>query len=159
MKRDTKATPAAKRRTSLAGATAVVVGLSATGAVFFSVADTQAAPYGEQHADRGDHRGWKAHGDRYFPRTVQRDLRVSRDDIRRRRGGIEFVSSDYADALSTDRDAVVRALGRKYPWLDADRIMVRGDKIFIGNSGGGPASFPKFENLCLSITLNLCKKS
>ena len=157
MKHDPKAKTPPARRTQAATAAALVVGLSATGAVYFSLSGAHAATaVSDNRSDTASARGQNDLG-RHVPRTVERDLRVRRKDIRVRRDGIEFVSRDYAEALNTDRTSVVRALSRKYPWIDIDRIIVRGTRIFIGGGGdGGPQAI--FENLCLHITLNICKK-
>lgn len=130
----------------MAGQAAFVIGLSATGAVFFSPAEA-AEPAA---ADR-------ATAERAIPRQIEKTLRIPTRDVRRVRGGIEFDSRDYAEALSMDRQAVVRGLQTLIPGLKGDQIKVRGNRIFIGNDGEPPAL--KIENLCLVIKLNLCGKS
>lgn len=149
MKQVSEATPDARKRARIARQTAFVIGLSATGAVFFSAAHAQPAPF--KGTDRGEHSG------RVIPRKVEKDLRVSARDIKREAGGIEFTSRDYAEALNMDRASVVRALQMNYPGIRNEQIRVTGDRIFIGN-GGGPA-MTIFENLCLHVTLNICSKS
>ena len=131
---------------SMAGQAAFVIGLSATGAVFFTPAEAR-----QPAANGAD----MAKAERTIPRQVEKSLRVSTRDVRRVRGGIEFASRDYAEALSMDRQAVVRGLQTLIPGLNGDQIKVRGSQIFIGNVG--EPQLVKIENLCLHVTLNLCK--
>lgn len=158
MKQNPKAKILTARRVQTATAAAVVVGLSATGAVYFSVGDAHAVPAISEHqSDRADRSG-RSDLQRRVPRTVERTLRVRRKNVRVRPDGVEFVSKAYAAAFNTDRESVVRALSQKYSWIDARRITVRGNRIFIGSGGGGGDEAKIFENLCLVIKLNLCKK-
>lgn len=145
-----------KAKLQSATVAAIVVGLSATGAVYFSLGDAHAASAVSAAADQGGRSGVK----RQLPRTVERDLRVRREAIKFRRDGVEFVSRAYADALNTDRESVVRALSQKYAWIDPRRITVRGNRIFIGSSSGGAEAAKNiFENLCLVLKFNIkCKK-
>jgi len=157
MKQVSEATPDARKRARIGGQTAFVIGLSATGAVFFSAAHAQPAPF--NGTDRGEHSGRVIgeHSDRVIPRKVEKDLRVSARDIKREAGGIQFTSRDYAEALNMDRASVVRALQTNYPGIRDEQIKVAGDRIFIGNGGG--AAMTIFDNLCLHVTLNICRKS
>ena len=130
----------------LAGATALVIGLSATGAVFFTTGEAAAqakapnAPAATSPA----------------PRTVEKDLAVKAKDVKRSKTGIEFTSRDYAEAFTQDRRSVVAALQKRYPSIKDEQIKVAGNQIFIANPHvPGPAN-EIFENFCIHLTINLC---
>ena len=127
------------------GASAFVIGLSATGAVFFSAGEAPAAPAKTENADRA------------AAQTVQKELNVKWSEVKKTSGGIAFTSRAYAEALGLDRRAVVQALQTKFRGIRDEQIRVVGNQIFIAD----PAILPSqiFENLCLNVTLNLCKKS
>ena len=136
------------------GATALVIGLSATGAVFFSTGATAGSE--------------KVNGKPAAQRTVVKNLGVKWKDVKATSEGVQFTSHAYAEGLAIDRQAVVGALQRKYPGLKDEQIKVAGDEIYIANpqmrgmavkQGGGSPADNIFENLCIHITLNLCRKA